>query len=145
MRTTVTQMLRRATRMQSIPSALVEWTSIILILLVVTLCTFSGDLQLKTRANPSQVSRASVTVGLGCERFRRHSDRCRKQSTKTCTQFTARGFCKHFEVDPNVGGCLVWIEDEAPHDCIEWALTNATPPCSSGVSDPDFPMACVTF
>src|SRR2546423_14813278 len=92
-----------ATHMQRIPLPLVEWTSIFLILLVVTITTFSEELPL-AKTNPSIPG-----DGQGCFRFKRNSHDCKRHTPKTCLHFRMNGICKlPFSKDDHLGGCLDW-------------------------------------
>src|SRR5213080_1649160 len=82
------------TRMRRIPLTLVEWTSIILILLAVTVTTFSEQLPI------AKTSPSIPANNQGCLRFRPHSHDCTKRTPRTCLKYVTRsGTCKTFSTD----------------------------------------------
>src|SRR2546421_2886275 len=129
MRTRAPLMQRIATRLQSIPLPLMEWTSIMVILLVVTVNTFSEVLPI-AKTTPSIPG-----SGQGCLRFKRNSHECKRHTPKTCLHFRISGICKlPFSTDDHLGGCVDWNPDSG--DCTDFILKNKTPKCADN-STPD--------
>src|SRR5436305_9888085 len=108
MSTIATTMQRITARMRRMSPVLVEWASILLILLAVVVCTFSQDLPI-AKQSPSRISAAS---NKGCFQFKKGQsgpDACKKHTTLVCIHFdTQSGICDIPPSDAKPGGCLDW-------------------------------------
>jgi hypothetical protein len=132
MREQQTRVQRIATHLRRIPPIFVEWTSIILILLAVTLCTFSGNFPLISWAVPHDSQ-----YGQGCNSFQPGTlSVCTSTTTKLCWQFDIKsgspiGNCSDLGYF-HVGGCIAW-DYLSGGTCIGAAATFA-PTCPNNAS-----------
>jgi hypothetical protein len=132
MREPQTRVQRIATHLRRIPPIFVEWTSIILILVTVTLCTFSGNFPLISQAVPHAIS-----YGLGCLDFVANTpSTCADTTTNLCWYYqvpggnnTGTGDCNPAN-DLGLGGCIQW-NYKGDGKCTKAASLYA-PQCSSG-------------
>jgi hypothetical protein len=109
---------------------------LLLILLTVVVNTFSGELPPIARANSRDTT--PVPSGIGCIQFNKHSETCKTDGTRPCTQFNVQtGQCLpgRFSTDTTLGGCLDWNYDTDGY-CNEFVIKNATPTCPKNDFDP---------
>ncbi len=147
MRNTQPPVPRIATYLRRTPPAFVEWTAIMLILLTVTLCTFSGNFQSISLAVPQYTagttSFSSLAPGQGCYQadvpLTQKSNPadvlhdCDQLVSYPCQSFDiyikSDGSCTpDLSASPNVGGCVRWWSSGW---CAAWNGTMA-PQCNNG-------------
>ena len=136
---------RIAIHWRRIPPIFVEWTAIMLILLTVTLCTFSGNFQSISWAAPQYTagssSFTSLTPGVGCIQILVPvtynptgsvvNNQCTTTGSQPCIAFDpVTGLCgfppQGQNLDSRVGGCLVWWSSPSSNDwCYTWSTTIA--------------------